>query len=86
MNANNIVYFDSFGVEHIPKETKKIIENITIITTMYRIHAYDSIMCGYFCIGSYDFMLKGKNLLDYTKFFSPNDYKKNNNVMLTYFR
>ena len=86
MNANNIVYFDSFGVEHIPKETKKIIENITIITTMYRIHAYDSIMCVYFCIGSYDFMLKGKNLLDYTKFFSPNDYKKNNNVMLTYFR
>ena len=34
-------------------------------------------MCGYFCIGFIDFMLKGKSLLDYTIFFSPDDYEKN---------
>ena len=32
-------------------------------------------MCGYFCIGSIDFMLKGKVLLDYANVFSPNDKK-----------
>ena len=25
VNGNNIIYFDSFGVEHIPKEIKKFI-------------------------------------------------------------
>ena len=49
VNVNNIVYFDRFGVEHIPKEIKKIIGNKNIITNIYRIQAYDSIMCGYLC-------------------------------------
>ena len=30
-------------------------------------------MCGYFCIGFIDFMLKGRSLLDYTNLFSPNE-------------
>ena len=77
MNANNIVYFDSFGVEHIPKEINKLIGNKNIITNIYRIQKYNSIMCGYFCIGFIDFMLKGKSLLDYRNLFSPNDYEKN---------
>ena len=70
----NTVYFDSFGVEHIPKEITKFIGNKNIITNIYRIRAYDLIMCGYFCIGFIDFALKGKNLLEYTNLFSPNDY------------
>ena len=41
-------------------------------------------MCGYFCIGFIDFMLKGKSLLDYTNF--PNDYEKNDKIMLKYFQ
>ena len=65
-NANNRVYFDSFVVEYIPKEIKKFIGNKSIIANIYRIQAYDSIMYGYFCLGSIDFMLKGKSLLDYT--------------------
>ena len=69
VNDNNIIYFDSFGVEHIPKEIKKFIENKNSITNIYRIQAYDSIMCRYFCTGFIDFMLKGKSLLDYTIFF-----------------
>ena len=50
MNTNNIAYFDSIGVEHIPKEIEKFVENKTIITNIYRIQADDSIICGYFCI------------------------------------
>ena len=34
-------------------------------------------MCGYFCTGFIDFMLKGKSLLDYTNLYSPNEYEKN---------
>ena len=48
VNANNIVHFDSFGIEHIPKEIRKFIGNKSIITNIYRIQAYDSIICGYF--------------------------------------
>ena len=67
-------YFDSFGVEHIPKEIMKFINRKRIITNIYRIQAYDSIMCGYFCIGFINFMSNGKSLTDYTNLFSPNDF------------
>ena len=73
MNGNNIKYFDSFAVEHISKEIKKSIENKKIITNIYRIQAHSLIMCGYFCIGFIDFVLKVESLLDYTNSFSPND-------------
>ena len=43
-------------------------------------------MCGYFCIGFIDLMLKGKSLLDYTNLFSPNDYEKNDKIILKYFQ
>ena len=58
VNPVKVTYFDSFGVENIPKEIKKLIGNKNIIKNVYRIQAYDSIMCGYFCIGFIDFMLK----------------------------
>ena len=38
-------------------------------------------MCGYYCIGLIDFMLKGKRLLGYTNLFSPNEYEKNNKII-----
>ena len=77
VNNKTITYFDSFGVEHIPKEIMKFIgSNIKIITKIYRIQAYDSIMCGYFCIGFINFMFNGNSLTDYTNLFSPNDFKK----------
>ena len=81
----NVTYFDSFGVEHIPKEIRNFIENKNI-TNIYRKQAYNSIMCGHFCIGFIDFMLKGKSLLEYTNLFSPNEYKKNDKLMLKYFQ
>ena len=85
VNDNNISYFDSFGVDHIQKEIKKLTGNKNIITNVYRIQAYDSIMCRYFCIGFIDFMLKGKSLLDYTNLF-PNDYENNDKIILKYFQ
>ena len=39
MNGANVTYFDSFGVEPIPKETKKVFENKNIKTMIYRIQA-----------------------------------------------
>ena len=78
-------YFDSFGVENIPKEINKFINN-DIKSNIFRIQAYDSIMCGYFCIEFFNYMLKGKTLLDYTNLFSPNDFKKNNQVIKRIFK
>ena len=82
---NDITYFDSFGVEHIPKEIKKFIGSKNVISNIFRIQAYDSIMCGYFCIGFINFMLADKKLTDYTNLFSPYDFKKNDNIILNYF-
>ena len=73
---NDVTYFDSFGVEYIPKEIRTFISNKNIKTNIFRIQAYDSIMCGYFCIGFIDFMLAGKTLTKFTNLFSPNNFKK----------
>ena len=86
MNHYNATYFDSFGVEHIPKEIKKFVRNKNIITNIYRIQAYNSLMRGYFCIRFIDFMLKGKSLLDYTNLFSPDEYEKNDKIILKIFQ
>ena len=48
--------------------------------------AYDSIMCGYFCIEFINYMLKGKKLLDYANLFSPNDFKNNDQVIKRIFK
>ena len=72
-----VIYFDSFGVEHIPKEIKNFISNKNIKVNIYRVQANSSIMCGYFCIGFIDFILAGKTLIDYTALFSPYDFDKN---------
>ena len=76
VNNKTVTYFDSFGVEHISTEIIKFIGNKNIITNIYRIQTYDSIMCGYFCIGFINFMFNGNSFTDYTNLFSPNDLKK----------
>ena len=73
-------------MEHILKETTKFIGNRNVKTNDYRIQPCDWIMCGYFCIGSIDFMLKGESLLEYTNLSSPNEYKNNNKIILEYFQ
>ena len=73
------VYFDSFGVEHIPKEINKFIGNKDLL-------AYDSIMCGYFCIEFINYMFNGKTLLEYTNLFSSNDFKNNDEIIKRIFK
>ena len=76
VNNKTATYFDSFGVEHIPKEIIEFIDNKNTIRNIFRIQAYDSIMCSYFCIRFINFMFNGNSLTDYTNLFSPNDLKK----------
>ena len=59
-NGNEIVYFDSFGVQHVRKEIKEFIRNKNIKTNIFWVRASNSVMCGYFCIGFIDFVLAGK--------------------------
>ena len=85
MNNNYVHYFDSFGVEHIPEKIKAFINNKNIKTNIFRVQAYDPVMCGYFCIGFIDFMLKGKTLTEFRNLFSPNNFKKNDDIILKFF-
>ena len=83
VHNNDVTYFNSFGVEHIPKEIKAFIDHsLSIATNIFRIQAYNSIMCGYFRIGFVDFMLAGKTLTEFTNLFSPNNFKKNDDIIL----
>ena len=82
---NDVTYFDSFGVEHIPKEIKTFIKNKNITTNIFIIQAYDSIICGYFCIGFIDFMLAGKALTEYKNLFLQNNFKENDDIILNHF-
>ena len=76
VHNNDVTYFDCFSVEHISKEIRTFINNKNIKTNVSRIPAYDSIMCGYFCIGFIDFTLAAKTLTDFTNLFLPNNFKK----------
>ena len=90
---DDVTYFDSFGVEHIPKEIKTFVnrplssasQNKNIKTNIFRIQACHSIMCRYFCIGFIGFMLAGKTLTKFMNLFSPNNLKKNDDIILSYF-
>ena len=85
MNDNDVTYFDSFGVEHIPKEIKTFINNKNIKTNIFRVQANDSVMHGYFSIEIIDFMFKGKTMPEYTNLFSPNNFENNDDIILKYF-
>ena len=81
VKPNEVIYFDSFGVEHFPEETLKSIEhsslgNKNIQSSVFRIQSYNSVMCGYFCILFIEFMLKNKTLTNFTNLFSPWNFKK----------
>ena len=73
---DDVTYFDSFGVEHFPKEIKTFIDKSIAVTNTSIL----LVMCGYFCIGFIDFMFAGKTLTDFTIVFSPNHFKKNDGI------
>ena len=70
----------------MPKEIKEFIKNKNIKANISRVQANNSVMYGYFCIGFIDFMLAGKTLADYTSLFSPHDFDKNDQIILSYFK
>ena len=63
VSNNDVTYFDAFGEEHIPKEIKAFInrslssalQNKNIKANIFRVQAYDSVMCGYFLYWIYWF-------------------------------
>ena len=67
-------------------DTRKSSATAHIKSNIFRIQAYDSIMCGYFCIEFINYMLKGKTLSHYTNLFSPNDFRKNEQVIKRIFK
>ena len=75
-NRSEIVYFDSFGVEHVPEEIKEFIGNKNIKANIFRVQANNLIMCEYFCIAFIDFMIAGKKLTHFASMFSPRDFNK----------
>ena len=85
-NRTEIVYFDSFSVEHISEEIKEFIENKNIIANIFRVQGNNSVMCGYFYIGLIAFILAGKKSTDFTNLFFPYDFKKNGDIILSYFK
>ena len=70
-SRSEILYFDSFGVEHVSEEIKEFIGNKNIKTNIFRVQVSNSVMCGDFCFEFVDFMLAGKELIDLTIFFIP---------------
>ena len=68
------------------REIKEFIRNENIIANIFRVQVNNSVMCGYFYIGFIDFMLAGKKLTDFTSMLSPYDFKKNDNIILSYFK
>ena len=85
VNNKTVTYFDSFGVEHIPKGIKKFINNKNMIANIYRVQNYDSIMYGYVFIDFINYVFKGKSLTDFTNLFFPNNFKKDDDIILNYF-
>ena len=56
------------------------------MSDIFRVEANNSIMCGYFCIEFIDFVVAGKKLTVFTCLFSPYGSKKNDNIILSYFK
>ena len=81
-----VIYFDSFGVEYIPKEIMKRIRNKNIKVSIFGIQDNNSIMCGYFCILFIEYMLNNKTLIYFNNLFSPWDFEKTDEIIKNYFK
>ena len=76
---NNVTCSERFGIEHIEKKKKKnwktYCKKKKVLTNIYRIQAYDSVIYGYFSVGVIDITLKGRSLTGFTIIVSPNNKK-----------
>ena len=73
-------------LQRLPMGLAQVKSGKTSENQVNEIQAYDSMMCGYFCIRFIDLLLKGKSLLEYKNLFSPNEYKRNDKIILKYFQ
>ena len=73
---SEIVYFESFGAEHVPEEIKELIGDKIIKANISRVQSNNSITCGYSCIVFTDFMLAVEKLTKFKSKFSPHDFEK----------
>ena len=85
VNCDSATYFNSVSVQHIPEDIKNFIGNKSHIKNIFRLQAYDSIMCVYCDIGFIDFMFKGKSLMDFKNLFLTDNFEKYGEVILNYF-
>ena len=85
-SKNEIVYFDSFGAEHVPEEIKEFIGHKNIKANIFRVETKNTVMSGYLCIGFIDFMLASKKLTDFTNLLSPHEFETNDRIILSYFK
>ena len=86
IDRSRVVYFDSFGIEYIPKQVLNNIRDKSNTHNILRMQYNDFIMCRFYCIAFIEYILAGKYLLDYTNLFSLNDYKKNDKIINKYFK
>ena len=86
IDKNTAVFFDSFGVKHIPEEVLSKMKDKVIAHNIFRIRDDDSIICGFYCIAFIGYILVGKMLLDDTKLFFRNDNEKNDKIICKYIR
>lgn len=85
LKNDNVTYFDSFGIEYIPKEITKLINDKSIKSNIFRIQSLNSILCGYFYIGFIEYTFNNLGLNEYTKLFLVTDFDKNDQIILDYF-
>ena len=70
----------------VPLHALNKIEINQLVTNIFRIQDNESIMTGFYFIALTEYILAGKNLLDYTNLFSLNDYKKCEKIIYKYFK
>ena len=85
LKNNNVTYFDSFGIEYIPKEITKLINDKSIKSNIFRIQSFNSILCGYFYTGFIEYTSNNLGLNEYAKLFLVTNVDKNDQIILDYF-
>ena len=86
IDRSTVVHFDSFGIEYISQDVLNKINNNSITHNIFIIQSNDSIIFGFYCVAFKEYMIAGKNLLNYANLFSPNSSKHNGNIKCKYFK
>ena len=86
VSDNKVIYFDSFRDKHVPKEIMHFIGDKNIKAKIFRIQGENLKMCGFFSIKFIDFMLANKILIDCTSLFSPYDFERIDDRILSYLK